>query len=161
MKKLMSIAVLVMMAFVGFAQSPAATATGKIGSTDVTIKYSQPGVKGRKIWGDLVPYNEVWRTGANAATTIQFSKDVMIEGKALKAGKYALFTIPTDKDWTIIFSSKAEQFGAFGYKEADDVLRVKVTPKKAAAMTERMTFTVGKSDVALTWDNLEVSFSVK
>jgi Protein of unknown function (DUF2911) len=161
MKKLTSILLLSLLTFAGFAQSPKATATGKIGETSVTVSYCQPAVKGRKIWGDLVPYGQVWRTGANDATVIEFSNDVMIEGKKLAKGKYALFTIPTEKDWTIVFNKDAKQWGAYSYKEGSDVLRVQVSPKKSAAMTERMTFAVNKSAVDLTWENLAVSFSVK
>ena len=104
MKKLTSILLLSLLTFAGLAQSPKATATGKIGETAVTVSYCQPAVKGRKIWGDLVPYGQVWRTGANDATLIEFSNDVMIEGKKLAKGKYAMFTIPTEKNWTIVFS---------------------------------------------------------
>jgi hypothetical protein len=161
MKKLTSILLLSLLTFAGFAQSPKATATGKIGETAVTISYCQPAVKGRKIWGDLVPYGQVWRTGANDATLIEFSNDVMIEGKKLAKGKYAMFTIPTEKDWTIVFNKDVKQWGAYSYKEANDALRVQVNPKKSAALTERMTFAVNKSAVDLTWENLMVSFSVK
>ncbi|MEY4727976.1 MAG: hypothetical protein RLZZ390_500 [Bacteroidota bacterium] len=83
--------------------SPAQTASGKAGNATVTINYGSPSVKGRKIWGDLVPYGKVWRTGANDATTIEFSADVKIEGQPLAKGKYALFTIPEENGWTIIF----------------------------------------------------------
>src|SRR6188768_4545868 len=97
--------------------SPQATATGKIGAANVKIVYCQPSARGRKIMGGLVPYGEVWRTGANEATTIEFDKPVKIEGKDLPAGKYALFTIPNEKEWTIIFNKDVKQWGAFNYKE--------------------------------------------
>jgi Protein of unknown function (DUF2911) len=139
--------------------SPAAKAEGTLGAAKVTISYHQPAVKGRKIWGALVPYGQVWRTGANNATTIEFDKDVTIEGKALKAGKYGLFTIPTEGgEWTIVFNKGADQWGSYSYKDSDDVLRVKVKSEKSASMTERMTFEVKDNKVHLTWENLTVAF---
>jgi Protein of unknown function (DUF2911) len=142
--------------------SPAASATGKSGDANIAISYAQPAVKGRKVWGDLVPFDKVWRTGANEATTIEFSKDVKVEGKALKAGKYALFTIPTEGgDWTIIFNKTAKQWGSYDYKEADDALRVKVKAGKAAAFAERLTFDVKDKNVSLAWENLSVGFKVE
>ena len=109
--------------------SPAATATGKIGATDVTVNYSSPGVKGRKIFGGLETYGKVWRAGANEATTVEFGKAVMVEGKALPAGKYGFFVIPAESgQWTVIFNKVANQWGAYKYDEKQDALRVLVTP---------------------------------
>lgn len=142
--------------------SPAATATGKIGDKTITIVYAQPAVKGREIWGKLVPFNEVWRTGANDATTFETDKDVTIEGKTLKAGKYSLFTIPTEGgEWTIIFNSVAKQWGAYNYDAKKDVLRVKVKSSKSNDVTERLTFEVKDAKVNLMWEKLNVSFGVK
>jgi hypothetical protein len=146
--------------------SPPATATAKIGAADVTIKYSSPSVKGRKIWGELVPYGQVWRTGANEATTITFSKDVTIEGQPLKAGTYALFTVPAEKEWTIVFNKTAKQWGAFKYEQAQDALRVKVKPITSVTMNERMKIDVtpkGKNAgvVTIMWENIAVPFTVK
>ena len=146
--------------------SPPATATGKIGDATVTINYSSPAVKGRKIWGELVPYGQVWRTGANEATTITFSKDVSIEGQPLKAGTYALFTIPAENEWTIVFNKTAKQWGAFKYDQAQDALRVKVKPTKSTTMNERMKIDVtpkGKNAgvVTIMWENVAVPFNVK
>src|SRR5512146_2489926 len=93
--------------------SPKASVSQTIGFTDVTISYSRPGVKARKIWGDLVPYDKVWRAGANEATKITFSTDVMVEGKKLSAGSYGFFVIPGKKEWTLIFNKVADQWGAF------------------------------------------------
>jgi hypothetical protein len=141
--------------------SPAAVATGKIGAATVTINYAQPAVKGREIWGGLVPYDQVWRTGANTATTFEVDKDVKIEGKALKAGKYGLFSIPTKKgEWTIIFNSDAKQWGAYDYSDKKDVLRVKVKSSKTDAAVERMTFAVTPSEVVLSWEKLKVAFKI-
>jgi hypothetical protein len=144
------------------AASPAAVATGKIGAATVKISYAQPGVKGREIWGKLVPFGEVWRTGADGATTFEIDKDVKIEGKALKAGKYGLFTIPSKSgEWTIIFNSDAKQWGAYDYSDKKDVLRVKVKSSKTDALVERMTFEVAASEVVLSWEKLKVAFKVK
>jgi hypothetical protein len=141
--------------------SPAATATGKIGAATVTIVYSQPSARGRKIMGGLVPYGEVWRTGANEATTIEFDKPVKIEGKDLAAGKYALFTLPGENEWTIIINKDVKQWGAFKYKQEDDVLRVPVKPAKTSAPVETFNITVGKDDIQLKWENTAVAFKVK
>lgn len=150
-----------------WAQSPAATATGKLASgTNVTIKYSAPSVKGRKIWGDLVPYNKVWRAGANEATVIEFDKDVTIEGKAVPKGKYSLYALPTDKQWDIIINSQTGQWGinrdqSTTRDPAKDVAVVKVTPKKSSGMNEALKYTVNANGFSLLWENLEVPVSVK
>lgn len=120
--------------------SPNATVSQTIGITDVGITYGRPSVRGRTIFGDLVPYNEVWRTGANEATTITFSDDVTIEGAPLDAGTYGLFTIPGEERWTIIFNRTANQWGAYEYDSSEDALRVEVTPESTARSWEMMTF---------------------
>lgn len=147
--------------------SPAREATGKIGDVNVTVKYSSPAVKGRKIWGELEPYGKVWRTGANEATTIKFDKAVTIEGKQLPAGEYALFTIPEEKGpWTVIFNKEAKQWGAFKYKESEDALRVKVSPEKSKTLNERLKFEVkeekaGSGKVIFAWENVTLPIAVK
>src|ERR1017187_9369196 len=108
--------------------SPTATLKPHIGLTDIEINYSRPSVKGRVIFGGLVPYGEVWRTGANASTKISFSTAVKLNGNAIPAGKYALFTIPAEDEFTIIISKDTNSFGAFGYKPDEDLVRFKVTP---------------------------------
>jgi len=149
----------------GFAQeklaSPRETATGKIGKANVSVNYGSPSVKGRKIWGDLVPYNEVWRTGANEATVFKTDKDLYVEGKTLKAGEYSFFAIPTEGSWTIIFNKTVKQWGAYDYKEKDDVLRVTVKPVKSATMHERLIYTVNANGIVLQWENLEVPVAMK
>ena len=99
------------------APSPAASVSQTFGLTKIDINYSSPGVKGRQVFGGLVPYDSVWRTGANACTTISFSTDVMIGGTTIKKGKYSLFTIPGKMSWTIIINSDADQWGAYDYKK--------------------------------------------
>jgi hypothetical protein len=127
----------------------------------ITIDYSQPAVKGREIGKEIAPYGQVWRTGANEATVFEVSKDVKVEGKALPAGKYGLYSIPGKDEWVIIFNKTWNQWGT-NYKDADDALRVKVKPGKAPSFTERMTFAVAKTGkVSLMWGNDEVDFSVQ
>ena len=141
--------------------SPPAEASASVNGTDVTINYSQPAVKGRTIWGDLVPFDAVWRTGANEATWIEISEDVTIEGQTLAAGKYGLFTIPGREEWTIIFNKTWQQWGAYEYDSSKDALRVTVKPEAVTETSERMTFNInadGKVD--LIWDKLKVSFNI-
>ena len=155
-----------------------ASATQRLGvDTDVTIEYSRPGVKGRKIWGELVPYglapgtefsNEKpfpWRAGANENTTIEFNKDLLIEGEKLSAGKYGIHMIPAEKDWVIIFSANNSAWGSFSYDQEEDALRVTVTPV-AAPHQEWLIFgfedLAGTSAIAyLHWETLKVPFTIK
>ena len=145
--------------------SQAATVSQTIGTTDIEISYSRPGVKGRAIWGALVPFNEVWRTGANEATTISFSDPVSVGGTMLPAGKYSLATIPTAEEWTVIFSKQQDLWGMYEYKPEMDALRIKVKPQ-AAEFTEWMAFsfpsvTAVSAEVALTWEKVRIAFIVK
>jgi hypothetical protein len=141
--------------------SPKAEANGQVSGANVEIVYCRPSADKRKIMGGLVPYGKVWRTGANAATTIEFDKPVKIEGKSLAAGKYALFTIPNENEWTIIINEDYNQQGAYNYDEKKDVLRVNVKPKKAAQFVETFTITPEKDRVSMKWENTEVAFKVK
>ena len=150
----------------GTPASPPATATGKVKDANIVINYSSPGVKGRKIWGELVPYDKVWRAGANQATLFAVDKDVKVEGKALAAGKYSLYAIPGEKEWTIIFNSATGQWGinrdgSTTEDPAKDVLRIKVKAKKSKEFTERLAYGVGDKGFSLTWENLEVPVSIK
>jgi len=139
--------------------SPPAKAEGTIDGIKVTVDYSQPSAKGRKIMGELVPYGKVWRTGANATTSIEFGSDVKIEGKALAKGKYGLFTIPGENEWTIIINKQATG-SPYDYSDKKDVLRVTVKPGKAANFVETFTVSVEKSNVVLAWESTSVSFKV-
>ena len=142
--------------------SPAATATGKIGAANVTVNYSSPGVKGRKIFGGLESYGKVWRAGANEATTVEFSKDVKVEGKTLPAGTYGFFVIPAESgQWTAIFNKEPKQWGAFKYDEKLDALRVMVTPRKTAAVTERLAYEVTPKALVMRWENVELPVAIK
>lgn len=168
MRKFILLSSLVLVTFYSAAQedksarpSPPATATGSANGKTVTIDYSQPSVKGRDIWGSLVPYGEVWRAGANETTAFTLSADATIEGKKLPAGKYAFFVIPAEKEWTIIFN-KTIKWGAFSYKEAEDVLRVTVPVKKSKAFAEKLSYTVSsKGEVSLAWADAVATFQVK
>lgn len=110
------------------AASPACTLKQRVGLTDIEVNYSRPGVKGRPIFGGIVPYGIVWRTGANQATKISFSTPVKLEGHEIPAGTYSLFTIPGPDEWTIIINKQANQWGAFRYNTNDDLVRFQVTP---------------------------------
>lgn len=143
-------------------KSPPATAEATIGKTKVSINYSRPSVKGRTVFGELVPWGKVWRTGANEATTFEVSTDVMVNGKKLSAGKYALFTIPGEKEWTIIINSVSNQWGAYRYKEDQDVLRVSAKSSSHDA-TEMLTISIDEKTgmVHIDWAETRVSFEVK
>ncbi len=126
----------------------------------ISIDYSQPSVKGRSM-ATLTPAGKVWRTGANEATVFEASKDVKIEGKTLPAGKYSIYSIPGENEWTIIFNKTWNQWGTI-YKADEDVLRVNVKAGKSEKFTEMMTFEIEKDgDVSLNWGNTEVEFKVR
>jgi hypothetical protein len=132
----------------------------RIGITDITISYHRPLVKGRKIWGKVVPYGEVWRAGANENTTITFTDPIMVEGKSLDRGTYGLHMIPGENEWTVIFSKDHTSWGSFTYKQADDALRVTVKPS-AADFHEVLTYDFDdvKADSAtatLRWEKVAV-----
>ncbi|MCF8262598.1 MAG: DUF2911 domain-containing protein [Melioribacteraceae bacterium] len=112
-------------------KSPKAGVSQVVGTTNVSVSYSRPGVKDREIWGELVPYGKIWRAGADDATTFEFEKDVMLSGNAVPAGKYSFFAIPDELEWTIILNKTAEQWGAYNYDEAQDLLRFTVKPETA------------------------------
>lgn len=148
------------------AASPTATFSQKVGLTKVEITYSRPGVKDRDIFGDLVPYGKLWRTGANAATRFEFSDDVKIGGKELKAGTYALFTIPGKNEWTIIFNKNYKQGGTGQYSEAEDAIRFTATPQKIDYQVETFTITIDEvrstsANIALMWDHTVVTFPLE
>lgn len=142
--------------------SPAATATGKVKGATITINYSSPAVKGRKIWGGLEAYDKVWRAGANEATTFETDKDIKVEGKVLPAGKYSFFLIPKEKGpWVAIFNKEPKQWGAYKYEEAKDQLRVNVKTKALKATQERLVYKITNSGFSLDWDMVSVPVSIK
>lgn len=143
------------------ALSPAAVVKQKVGLGEITIEYARPSAKGRKIFGDLVPYGAVWRTGANTATKVGFSTPVKIGGTELPAGDYALYSIPAKDEWTVIFNKVTGEWGAYAYKQENDAARVKVKPVTLAEPVE--TFTIDINDVRtdsttlnLVWENTRV-----
>ncbi len=140
--------------------SPPAEVKGKIGKAEIMIAYSSPAVKDREIWGGLVPYGKVWRTGANEATVFETSADINVNGSNLPAGKYGLFTIPGEKSWTVIFNSVSDQWGAYNYDASKDVLRVEAIPEMGE-FQERMMFTVEKKAVVLAWEKLRLPLNIK
>jgi hypothetical protein len=144
--------------------SPKAQVMQTVGLTDITIDYSSPAVKGRTIWGDLVPYDQLWRAGANSATKITFSKDVTIENVAVAKGSYSIFIIPGQSGWTIIINKDASA-STDQYKQENDVVRVKTFPS-TIPKRERMTFLFSntsddQTSIELEWEMVKVSFAVK
>jgi hypothetical protein len=140
--------------------SPPAQAKSQIGDVSIIIDYSTPAVRGREVWGALVPYGKVWRTGANEATIFEISGDLEVQGKTLPAGKYGLFTIPNEDEWVVIFNSDWEQWGHFNYDSTKDILRVAATPEKSDTFMERMTFTIDDGHVHLQWGDLTLPIAV-
>ena len=150
------------------APSPACTIKQRVGVTDIEVVYSRPGMKGRKIFAadGVVPFGQVWRTGANNATKITFNTPLKIEGQEVPAGTYALFTIPDQDEWTIIINKGAAQWGAFQYKESDDVIRVKVKPSHIAEHIETFSIELNHIQdesglIELAWDDIVVPIKIE
>jgi hypothetical protein len=148
------------------APSPACTIKQHVGLTDIEVDYSRPGIKGREIFGAMIPYGQVWRTGANQATKIVFSTPVKLNGAEIPAGTYALMTIPGKDEWTIIINKGSEQWGAYKYDEKADVARFKVAPKTLEHPIETFTIEFNKitddsSFINLLWDKVEVPIKME
>lgn len=150
------------------APSPGATVTQKVGVSEIAIDYSRPSMKGRKIFGGLVPFGELWRTGANASTKVTFADDVTVGGVALKAGKYALFTFPGESEWTVVFYGDAEVSGTPGdkYDPKQEVAKFKVKSQKLSDKVETFTIDVANltdasAEITLLWENTKVVIPVK
>lgn len=145
--------------------SPGATVKQRVGVTDISVEYSRPGVKDRKIFGGLLPYGQIWRTGANAATKLTFSTDVKLGGTAVPAGSYALFTIPGETEWTVILSKVTEEWGSYSYNQKDDQARIKVKSVAMAEPLETMTIDVqdirsGKASLVIAWEKTKVPIEI-
>jgi hypothetical protein len=145
--------------------SPEGFVKQKVGFITVEVNYSRPSMRGRMIFGDVVPYGEVWRTGANACTKIKFSQEVTLNDHKVPAGEYALFTIPAEKEWTIILNKNTSLWGAYGYKESEDLVRFKVMPVKSPYHFETFTIDVGEltgtsATLQLMWENTIVRINV-
>jgi len=146
--------------------SPHGCVSQTIGTTTVSVDFHRPGVRGRKIWGDLVPYGQVWRTGANEATTIRFSDAVKVNGSPVPAGTYALFTIPGPEQWVVILNKRWRQLGAYEYQAKDDVLRFQAKPRTLSSFTEWLSYEIEPASrssayVDFLWEKLRVSFLVE
>ncbi len=135
-------------------------AEATVGEVEVVIEYGRPQVKGRAIWGGLVPYGKVWRTGADEATTLAVSGPVTLEGESLPAGTYSLFTVPGESSWTVVVNRTAEQWGAYDYDEAQDVLRVEVEPSSHEPV-EEMEIVIEGSEILVRWAELEVPVRIE
>lgn len=143
--------------------SPHTYAMAMVGDAHIHIDYSSPGVRGRIIFGGLLAYDEVWQSGAHKATWLETNKDLLIEGKTLKAGKYGVFTIPSKGEWKVIFNTNWDQHGKDEYDEKDDVLRFKVTPELSDEITEHLVYKVEKTDdtqgsISLSWEKVTIHF---
>ena len=147
------------------APSPSAVSSQKIGLTTVTVSYSRPSVKGRKIFGDNVPFGKVWRTGANQITSIKFEEEVLVNGSKIAAGSYGLYTIPNQNEWTIILNSDDKQWGATNYKQELDVLRftakTEVIPSTENFTIAFVDFTPTTSNIMIGWDKTAVKFKIE
>ncbi|MBK1880269.1 DUF2911 domain-containing protein [Pelagicoccus mobilis] len=148
------------------AASPFSSVEQKVGLTDVSIEYSRPSMKGREVFGGLVPFGAVWRTGANQPTKLTFSEDVVLGGKDVPAGTYALYTIPGEDEWTMIVYKSTELWGSFGYDQTNDQARFTVKPQQLSKEVE--TFTIGidglrndSATVYLDWEKTRVAFSLE
>jgi hypothetical protein len=148
------------------AASPTATVSQGVGLTKVTIDYSRPSVKGRKIFGDLVPYGKVWRTGANRITTIKLDDDMHINGAPVKAGNYGLYTIPGESAWVIIINKDDKQWGSYEYDVNKDVIRFSIQPLRIEPMVEQMEirfeeFTLTSAMIAINWESTSARFKIE
>lgn len=145
-------------------ESPRQEIVQTVGDARIAIVYHRPKIKGRKVWGDIVPYGKVWRTGANENTIFETNRDVTINGSPLPAGKYGFHAIPTETEWTLIFSKKNDDWGSFGYDEKNDALRVKVKPEahkfKETLIYEFGDVTANEAKVVMNWENLSIQFNV-
>ncbi len=170
-KSLLSIA-LTLFAFAGYSQiqmpapSPTATVQQKVGLTDISVVYSRPGVKGRTVFGDMIPYGKVWRTGANASTKITFSDNVKLGGKDVPAGEYALYSIPNQNEWTIIIHKNTKLWGAGGYDAKDDLVRFTAKAEAMPMSVESMVIDFGNfkntsGEMYIIWDKVAVTIPIE
>jgi tetratricopeptide (TPR) repeat protein len=147
------------------APSPTQTIKQDFGISSVELTYSRPAMKGRKVFGDLVPYGKLWRTGANAATRIKFADDVQIGGTTLKAGEYVIYTVPNQNEWEVVFNKGLNNWGIDGYKQEEDVARVKVKPIKLDESIESFTMQFmnvkpSSTDLFIAWDKTAVAVPI-
>jgi hypothetical protein len=136
--------------------SPRKEMTGTIGEIKITVNYGSPAVKGRDLWGSLIAYDKVWRTGANEATSITIDQDVIVGDQVLQAGTYGLFTIPTAEEWLVVFNSTADQWGAYEYDSNKDVLRLSTRPYTTANFAENLDFMIQGNQLVVVWGKLKL-----
>jgi hypothetical protein len=171
MKKLLTLSLSVLFFLTASAQikspqpSPSSKTTQTVGLTDITLDYSRPSAKGRKVFGGLVPFGEVWRTGANASTKVTFSENVKIAGNELPKGTYAIYTIPNEKEWTIIIHKNTTHWGSDEYKQEEDAFRFNVKPVSSNIAVESYTMQVdnlknASCEISIAWENTIVSIPV-
>lgn len=167
-RKIFLATIAVLCTVVGFAQkgkprvSPPDSVSGTVNGAAITIHYSSPSVKGRQIWGKLVPYDSVWRAGANEATTFETSRDIEVAGKSLPAGKYGFFLIPRQTGrWTAIFNNVPNQWGAFKYDQAKDQLRVDIKARTLSSPVEALSYQITPKGFSLNWENISVPVPIK
>lgn len=141
--------------------SPARTAEGMVGNAKITINYSSPAVKGRTIWGELVPLGQVWRAGADEATTFTTTKDIMIEGQKLPAGTYSFFIIPGESESTFIFNKVAKQWGAYNYDAKEDILRINVPSHQTSSLEERLIYEIKQDSFEIRWEYGKASAKIE
>jgi Protein of unknown function (DUF2911) len=167
MKRLITVLMLLALVAQAMAQdkskrpSPPVLVEGSIDGVAIKVDYSAPSAKGRKMLGGNEAFGKVWRTGANEATVFEIDKAILVEGVSLPAGKYELFSIPGESEWTIIFQKYGKQWGAYSYNESNDVLRVKVKSGKTPAFVETFAINVVKNQVTLQWENTLVAIGIK
>tara|TARA_R110001583_G_scaffold10179_9_gene47375 strand:+ start:436 stop:930 length:495 start_codon:yes stop_codon:yes gene_type:complete len=161
--KLKLLLVFLLISTVTFAQkSPRKQANGKIGEVTVDVDYGAPSVRDRAIWGELVPYSEVWRAGANENTTISFDKDVKFGDENVPAGKYGFFIIPNnDIDWIVILNKKNDSWGSNDYTEADDILRFAVSPEMVDENQELLQYTIEDDAIIFSWEKVKIVIPVE
>ena len=141
--------------------SPAKTTDGRIGTVQIEINYGAPSARGREIFGALVPYNEVWRTGANENTTVSFSEPVRILGQDVPSGTYGLFTTPGRDEWMLHLNSEYEEWGAYGYNEQNNILNRIILPKKADSFQDQLLFSIEDMSVRLSWADLVLDIPIE
>jgi hypothetical protein len=172
MKKSFIILVFILLTFESYSQlnfpnsSPDGHIKQEIGFVELEINYSRPGAKGRKIFGELVPFGALWRTGAHDATTIRFSEDVQLNDNLIPAGEYSLFTIPNDNEWIIVLNKETEMHGTAGYNEENDLIRFSVVPQKSARYYESFTIEINdiikdEAGLYIIWENTEVKLNIR
>ncbi len=143
-----------------------AETTGKVGTTKINISYHSPSVRGRIVWGGLVPFDKVWVTGAHKSTSVEFDHGIMVSDKTIPAGKYAFFTIPGKDEWIVIINTNWQQHLTYNYTEADDVVRIKIKPIQVEKNQERLRYSIeevsnGEGELVVNWEKKEIKMEFR